>query len=61
MISNTKIQPPLKIGIGILGLGIIGSEFANSLLTQTSSLREKTETDITISKVLIRNNWTGCY
>lgn len=55
VISNTKIQPPLKIGIGILGLGIIGSEFANSLLTQTSSLREKTETDITISKVLIRN------
>ena len=47
--------PSKEIGIGLLGLGVIGSEFASTLINNSKELEKKIGLPIKLSGVLVKN------
>ncbi len=44
-----------EIGVGLLGLGVVGSEVANALLQRSERLSEQVGASVALRKVLVRN------
>ena len=53
--KDGKNLPHKEIGIGLLGLGVIGSEFASTLINKSKQLERKIGLPIKLSGVLVKN------